>query len=147
MPDKKTTDEFLNEILSSDQIGALVDGQDEGTWNELDLVGCLDALLAEKHMTRAQVINAAGLTEAFGYQVFKGQRGASRNTLLQLAFGFGASLKETNHLLHAGNASELYARSKRDTIIIFCLNKGYSLMAVDEELYRRSMETICNADG
>jgi len=146
MADKKTTDEFLNEILTADQLDVIIEGQDDETWNELTLVQCLDALLADKGLSRAQVIRGGGLNESFAYQVFSGERGAKRETLLQLAFGFGATFSEANHLLHAGGASTLYSRDKRDATIIFCLNKGYSLMATDEELYRRGMATISSAD-
>ena len=85
----------------------------------------------------------AGLNDTFGYQIFMGPRGASRNKVLQLAFALGLTLKEADRLLQAAGASGLYCKDRRDAIIIFCLDHGYSLQKTDEELYRFGEDTIC----
>ena len=79
----------------------------------------------------------------FGYQIFVGQRNASRNKLLQIAFALGCTLRETNRLLHAGGVSQLYCKNRRDAIMIFCIDRGYTLMRANEELYRFGEDTIC----
>ena len=53
------------------------------------------------------------------------------------------TLRETNRMLEAGGVSSLYSKSRRDAIIIFCLERGCSLQRVNEELYRFGEETIC----
>ena len=77
------------------------------------------------------------------HRIFMGQRGASRNKVLQLAFALGLTLKEADRLLQAAGASGLYCKDRRDAIIIFCLDHGYSLQKTDEELYRFGEDTIC----
>ena len=62
---------------------------------------------------------------------------------LQLAFALGLTLKEADRLLQAAGASGLYCKDRRDAIIIFCLDHGYSLQKTDEELYRFGEDTIC----
>lgn len=109
---------------------------------ERGLSGYLQQLLAEKGLKRADVVRAAGLNETFGYQIFTGARGASRDKLLALAFALGLTLTEANRLLKAGGANELYCKSRRDAIIIFALTHGYSLQRADEELYRFQEDTI-----
>lgn len=101
------------------------------------------AFWTKKGLKRAAVIKAAGLNETFGYQIFKGERQGSRNKMLQLAFAMGLSLQETNRLLQAARVNELYPKDRRDAIIIFCLDKGYSLTEVECELYRFGEATIC----
>lgn len=78
----------------------------------------------------------------FGYQIFVGQRNPTRNKLLQLAFAMKLSLRETNRLLQAGGCNELYCKNRRDAIIIFCINHGETLQAVDEQLYAFREDTI-----
>ena len=46
-------------------------------------------------------------------------------------------------LLQAARVNELYPKDRRDAIIIFCLDKGYSLTEVECELYRFGEATIC----
>ena len=63
--------------------------------------------------------------------------------MLQIAFAMGLDLRETNRLLRVSGASDLYCKNRRDAILIFCLDKGYSLRKTDEELYRFGEETLC----
>lgn len=103
----------------------------------------LNRLLEEKGLKRSDVVRRAGLNSTFGYQIFTGARKASRNKLLQLAFAMGLTLREANRLLRYGEAGALYCKNRRDAIIIFALDKGYSLQEVEEALFSLGEETIC----
>ena len=107
------------------------------------LADYLQQLLDEKGLERADVVRKAGLNETYGYQIFMGQRHPKRDKLLQLVFAMELTLKEANRLLQAAGTNELYCKNRRDAIIIFCLDRGYSLQRTDEELYRFGEETIC----
>lgn len=134
------TEELLEELLAAPDPARFVAAH---KIRARSLSGYLQQLLDEKGLVRAAVIREAGLNETFGYQIFMGQRNPSRNKVLQLVFAMGLSLKEANRLLQAAGTNELYCKNRRDAIIIFCLNKGYALRRVDEELYRFGEETIC----
>lgn len=134
------TEELLEELLNATDPRAFAD---QHHLVKRSLSDYLQQLLDEKGLERAEVVRAAGLNDTFGYQIFMGQRGASRNKVLQLAFAMGLSFKETNRLLQAAGANELYCKNRRDAIIIFCLDRGLSLQKTDEELYRFGEDTIC----
>jgi len=133
------TDELLEQLLASPSPQAYFKASQTSSWS---LPEYLQALLDELGLNRAEVISQAGLNATFGYQIFMGQRNASRNKLLQLAFAMGLSLQQTNRLLQAGGANELYCKNRRDAIIIFALDKGYSLQKADEALFSFHEETI-----
>lgn len=137
---QRLTEELLAELLEASDIDAFLDSHQLG---EPSLPDYLNALLAEKNLERAQVVRMANLNETFGYQIFMGTRNPSRNKLLQIAFAMALTLRETNRMLEAGGVSSLYSKSRRDAIIIFCLERGCSLQRVNEELYRFGEETIC----
>ena len=103
----------------------------------------LQQLLDEKGLERAHVIRNAGLNETYGYQIFMGQRNATRNKILQIIFAMKMTLREANRTLQAAGANELYCKNRRDAIIIYCLDHGYSLLQTDQELYRFKENTIC----
>lgn len=134
------TEEFLEELLAAPDPRTFVEKHRIGSRSLSDY---LQQLLDEKGLVRAEVIRAAGLNETFGYQIFMGQRKASRNKVLQLVFAMGLTLKEAERLLQAAGVNPLYCKNRRDAIIIFCLDHGYSLQKTDEELYRFGEETIC----
>lgn len=134
------TDELLSELLNAPNPLAFVE---ENRIGARGMSEYLQYLLDEHGLLRADVVREAGLNETFGYQIFMGQRGASRNKVLQLAFAMHLSLKEADRLLQAAGANGLYCKNRRDAIIIFCLDHGYGLQKTDEELYRFSEDTIC----
>ena len=135
--------------MHSDALDELLSAPDPQTFANARNIGVrsmsnyLQQLLDEKSLVRAEVIRRAGLNETFGYQIFMGQRGASRNKVLQLAFAMKLTLKEADRLLQAAGVNELYCKNRRDAIIIFCLDRGYDLQKTDEELYRFGEDTIC----
>ena len=135
------TEELLAELLSSPDPQRFAKRH---RFKKRDVPSYLQQLLEEKDLTRIETIHKAGLNETFGYQIFMGQRNASRNKILQLIFAMELSLTEANRLLQAAGVNELYCKNRRDAIIIFCLDKNYSLQKTDEELYRFNEETICS---
>ena len=129
----------MDELLESPNFGLFDSANDLQTPSLSDY---LQHLLTVHGMSRAAAIRAAGMNETFGWQVFKGERGCGRNKALALAFSLHASLRETNRLLQAAGHNVLYCKNRRDAIIIFCLNKGYTLQKADDALYDFNEETI-----
>ena len=132
MPDKKLTDELLNELLDAPNIDGYIREHDFAAPSLSDY---LKQLLQEKGLERSRVVRMADLNETFGYQIFTGARHPSRNKVLQIAFAMALTLKETNRALTAAGVSVLNCKDRRDAIIIFCIDRGCSLQKVNEELY------------
>lgn len=134
------TEELLDELLDAPRIDTFIEGHE---FDALSLADYLKQLLEEKGLTRAGVVRMANLNETFGYQIFTGARNPSRNKVLQIAFAMALTLRETNRALRAAGVSSLNPRSRRDAIIIFCLDRSCSLQKVNEELFRFGEETVC----
>uniref|UniRef100_A0A7C9JRP8 XRE family transcriptional regulator n=1 Tax=Muribaculaceae bacterium Z82 TaxID=2304548 RepID=A0A7C9JRP8_9BACT len=138
----------MEEPLTEDMLAELLDAPnprrfiDKAAVGQRNLADYLNALLTQKGLKRAAVVHDAGINETFGYQIFTGARRASRDNLLKLAFAMGLTLRETNRLLQAGGANELYCKNRRDAIIIFAISHGYPLQKAEEELYRFGESTI-----
>jgi len=136
------TEELLNELLFSSSAGHYIDTHDLATSS---LSGYLTQLLREKDLKKSEVIKKSGLNETFAYQIFSGDRKASRNKVLQLAFAMELSLREAQRLLKQAGVNELYCKNRRDAIIIYCLSRKCPLIKVDAELYKFGEETITEA--
>lgn len=134
------TEELLRELLDAPCIERFIEDHD---LTAPSLAGFLTHLLEERGLDRAAVVRSASLNETFGYQIFTGARNPSRNKVLQIAFAMALSLREVNRALRAAGVSSLNPRSRRDAIIIFCLDRGRSLQEANEELFRLGEETVC----
>lgn len=69
--------------------------------------------------TREHVIKRSGINRTYGHQLFNGTRKPSRDKVIQLAFGFGLELQQTQRLLKAAQESPLTPRIKRDAAILY----------------------------
>ena len=105
----------------------------------------LNAFMTET--TVSALSKQSGLSESYLYKLLEGKRAnPSRDTLLQICFGLNLDIEQCNCLLKAGNFNILYPRIKRDSIIIFCINKKYTLIQCDQMLADSGEKTFnkCN---
>lgn len=136
------TDELLNDIVSSHRVDSLFVKKLD---SDKDLGTFLSEKLGEKGLRKIDVIKKSQVNETFGYQIFSGSRRPSRNYILALCFAMGLEIHDMRLALCYGDAGDLYAKNRRDAIILFCAGHGYDLVRADEELYRYGEETITDA--
>ena len=110
--------------------------------DELSLPEYLSKLLEERGTTRAEVIAAAGISSAYGYQIFSGERSPSRETVLQLGLGLKLNDEEMQQLLARARKGALYPRDKRDCVILYACRNGMDLQQVNELLFERGLAML-----
>lgn len=109
---------------------------------EADFCAYLEKLCREKRKEAGRVISASDIDRTYGYQIFNGTRRPSRDKAIQLAFGFGLDVEETQGLLRAADKSVLYPRIKRDAAIIFAISRKMSLTETQIFLMSLGMSII-----
>lgn len=133
---QKTTDELKNELQAAKSPQEYLSAN-AGELLHLSMKDYLAQLLEEKQLSRAQAISASGLNEIYGYQIFAGQKRPSREKLLCLSLGMQLTATETQRLLRLAGHSELYARVRRDSIILFGIENGLPLLRINELLFEQ----------
>jgi transcriptional regulator with XRE-family HTH domain len=122
----------LPKISTADLLGRLFKTHDLGRFLE-DYAGELEAvpfsaylgrLCQAKGLTAAQVIREAGIDRSFGYQLLSGRRTPSRDTVIRFALGLCLGYSGAQDLLKIARKSPLYAKIKRDAVIIYALGQG-----------------------
>ena len=107
-----------------------------------DFAALLAALYDKKDISKAALARRAGISEVYLHQVFSGRRNPSRDRLVCICVGLGASLEETQTFLkHAGYA-QLYPRVKRDAIISHGLIHGTELNEINDKLFAENEKTL-----
>ena len=134
MSNERLTEELLERLLASSTPEAYLD---EGLTVDRELPDYLFQLLGEKGMKRSEVVRASGLNSTFVYDVFNGDSRLGRDKAIMLALGM-----ETQRLLRLDGVSELWAKNRRDAVIIWCVEHGYSRTQTDDELYRLGEKTL-----
>ena len=88
------------------------------------------------------VIARAGLDKSFGHRLFTGKRNPSRDTVLQLAFGFVMTTDETQQLLKIARNTPLHPKVKRDAVIAFCLHNKMKLIDTQQVLHNHNLPLL-----
>lgn len=82
------------------------------------------------------------MSEVYLHQVFSGRRNPSRDRLLCLCIGLGATLEETQDLLKRASYAQLYPKSKRDAVIIHGLLHQKELNDINDTLFSENEKTL-----
>ncbi len=128
---QKNTEELNNELKEASDIRRFIKENEEELLSE-KLSELLNDILKKKGMTKAEVIKKGDLTKSYTYELFKDKKKRpSRDKLIRFAIGAGLDLDETQTLLKHAKYAPLYARNKRDGVIIYAINNKKSSVDCD----------------
>ena len=131
--EKKNTDGLQQELMDSPDLEQFLSQNQEELLNHL---------FEKKYISKAALAKQSGMSEIYLHQIFAGRRNPSRNRLLCLCYGLGASVEETQELLKLCGMAQLYPKLKRDAIIYYGLLHGLSLFEINDKLFDKNEETL-----
>ena len=137
----KDTGNLRTELMQAEDLHAFLEENEENFKTE-EFRQMLDRLFSKCGLSKAALAKASGMSEVYLHQVFSGRRKPSRNRLLSLCFGLGATLEETQSFLRRSACAELYPHNRRDAILIFALLHGENALAVNDRLFAEGEETL-----
>ena len=123
---KKKTEDLIHEITTSTDIAQYL------TENREEL---LDLPL---HLYLKQLLSEIADRSCKGeyiYQVFRGIKNPSRDVVLCIALALQLACPDTGQLLRIARMPALDARNRRDSVILFALNRKLSVPETNDILY------------
>ena len=135
------TDNLNTELMSPCPLDTYLQEHSDEFLN-MDIAELLDQLYQSKSITKAELARRASISEVYLHQVFSGRRTPSRDRLLCLCIGLGASAEETQSLLQQAHHAPLYARDKRDAVLLFGLSHSLTLPEINDALFTAGAETL-----
>ena len=138
---EKNTDALLDELTSTPNLSKFLVINQEQFINE-SFVGMLQVLFQKSGLSKAALAKRAETSDVYLYQIFSGERTPSRDRTICLCFGLSATLEETQMLLKRSGFAPLYAKIRRDAIIIYGLMRKMDLPEVNERLFSENEETL-----
>ena len=125
--EKKISTDALMQILMKDRSFHSFLNSNAGEFDELPFEEYISELQEKKGEPAERIIKRAHIEKSYGHQLFKGARKPSRDTCLQLAFGFEMDIEQAQRLLRAAGKNALYPRVLRDAAVIYSLHNSVSL--------------------
>lgn len=127
---QKTTNELLKLLSSIHSESDLYSFSSELSQKEkkISFSEYLLSKMQEKEIPPGRLWELSQIQRNYGYQILNGTKTPSRDKVIALCLSLSLSLEDTQRALMLANAGSLYARRKRDSILIFSLQKGLSVM-------------------
>lgn len=96
----------------------------------------LNDMLIAKNITITDVVKGCGFNQKYCYEIFDGDKNPKFDKIIAIALCMSMNLEETNKLLQLSGNKTLYSKSKRDSIIIYAINKKMNIMSLNYELQK-----------
>lgn len=138
---EKNTDTLLGELTSTPNLSKFLAANQEQFINE-SFVEMLQTLFRKSGLSKAALAKKSEISDVYLYQIFSGERTPSRDRTICLCFGLSATLEETQMLLKRSGFAQLYAKIRRDAIIIYGLTRKMELPEINERLFSENETTL-----
>ena len=138
---QKDTSKIVEELGLCDNFNTFYD-ENKQYMISSTLCEMLGQKLDEKGLKKSAVIKAAEMSEVYGYQIFSGLRVPERNKLLCISIAMKLDLDETQTLLKAAGYSPLYVKLPFDSVVLYGVCKGLSVVEINELLYEYGLDTL-----
>lgn len=112
--------------------------------NELNFKNYLQKQIVERRYENSEVAEKAGIERTYFYKILGGEKIPSRDKVIQIAIGLDMNTNETNYLLSLLGYT-IYANTKRDIIISFCIDKSLNIYQTDECLQKHGVQALLKA--
>ena len=134
------TEKLLTELKNASDIESFFKSHENEFINETSS-SYLNRMLELRDINISTIAKESGTGE-YVYKIFRGDRTASRDILISIAFSMKLSLEETQLLLRISKFAILDSRNKRDSVIIYCLTHNLTIFETDDILDEQNMTTI-----
>lgn len=127
--------------MSTSNIDSYI-SDNQSLFSDQSIAALLAQLHEKKAISKAALARESGMSEVYLHQVFSGRRKPSRDRLLCLCVGLGATPEETQQLLRQATYAQLYPRVKRDTIILYGIIHHTPLDEINDKLFSENEKTL-----
>ena len=102
----------------------------------------LKQLMKEKNINASELIKRSRIERTYCYQILNGRKKPGRDKIIAIALALSLSVDETQRVLRIAKEGDLYAKDKRDCILIFALNHKYNLLDTNQLLTHYDEEEL-----
>ena len=112
-----------------------------------NLASWIELNLPKWGVQRNEAVRRSRLNSTFAYQILAGTRHASRDKLIQLAFGLRLGIDDACELLERGGVNALNPTAKRDVVLAWCLHNGLDIARCDDLLWSLGEKTLMGSEA
>jgi hypothetical protein len=135
------TEKVLNKLSGTKSITEFLD-ENKNAFDLLTIGEYIELELKNRNLTKASVIRKSGINKRFFFDILAGKKTPNRRYIIRLFLALGLNFLDAQWYLKACDYPQLYAKNKRDSIIIYCLNKKLSVSECNKMLNNVGLENL-----
>lgn len=102
----------------------------------------IKAILDSKGMSVADMQKLSGIERTYIYQIMNGRKHPGRDKIVAIAIACRMTLPECQRALEIAKEGILYAKSKRDSLMIYAVNKKMSISELQALLEKYGQQPL-----
>jgi hypothetical protein len=114
----------------------------EAAFDDKNFYSLLNSLITKSGKSKGRVAIDSWISEPYMYNLIKGEKRPTRDTVIKLSFGLQLPLEVTERLLKLAGYDVFYVRRKRDAILKFGVHNSLSITEVEELLMQYGLSLI-----
>ena len=130
----KNTEDLLNQLKLDTLSDCEYLSENEDCFLKNDLSQFWKTVIGSTDMKKSDIINKADIGYTFFYDILKGKKHPSRDTLIRIFIAMRLDIDTCQEALRMYEWAALYPKIKRDSILIYCLAHNFSLQQSEELL-------------
>lgn len=136
---------------TKDLLGELQDGScdltsylenHEEVFVETDHKMLWEKLIAKSGLSKSDIINKSEISYAFFYDIINDRKTPSRDKAFRIILAMHLSFSDCQDLLKSLKKAPLYAKDRRDSILLFALEHKLSVIETDQLLLEKGEEPL-----
>ena len=136
-----TTDKILEQLNGGKPLTEILEENKEA-YSDMQIGDYIDMEIKNRRMTKAKVIKNSGVNKRFFFDIIKNKKIPSRRYIIRIFLALKLDLKDVQWYLRAANYPQLYARDKRDCVIIYCINNNLCVPECNKMLNKIGLENL-----
>ncbi len=135
------TGDILKDLKQSGSLTDKINRYDED-FVEGKLCLYMKSEIEKSGITKAQVIRDSGINRRFFFDILSSKRHPTRNYVLRLFLALKTPFGRAQRILRASGYAVLFARDKRDAIIIYSIIHNQRVEECNEKLKKHDLDPI-----
>lgn len=138
----KNTDDLMNELKEKNcEVNRYLQNN-QSSFINFSISDFWEKACKKSGLSKSNIINKSDFSYCYFYDVINGRKTPGKDKIVRLILSMGLDLDDCQQALRISGKSALYPRIKRDSIIIYAINNGFSVIKCSEMLLNCGEEAL-----
>ena len=122
----KATEKILDELESANSIAAFLE-ENRGLFNDKPIGEYIQLEIEKRNLKKSCIIKRSGINKRYFNDIIAHTKTPNRRYIIRIFLAMQLDLCDIQWYLKACDYPQLYAKNKRDAVIIYCINNKLSV--------------------